>query len=309
MELKWFEDFLSVSHCYSFTRAANERNITQSALSRRIKQLEEWLGVPLFDRKTYPVRLTPEGQEFLTTASEMVFSLTQLRGELRERHGQKSSILHFASLNTLAQTFFPDWINKVDPTHQCGCIRLSDHPPSFAGNIALLLDGKTDFLLTYTHDSVALMKQLERFPSIELGTEVAMAVCAPDSDGKPLYPLVERGMPTPFLSYGNRSFFGHALSALFATRPLPLKPIYENPMSSGLKAMTISGCGVAWLPASLIKTELAGGTLTRAGDRSWDILTTIRLYRLEKSRNLQAENLWNKARKLHATQRTAQAVA
>ncbi|WAT00726.1 LysR substrate-binding domain-containing protein [Rouxiella chamberiensis] len=116
-------------------------------------------------------------------------------------------------------------------------------------------------------------------------------------------------MPTPFLSYGNRSFFGHALSALFATRPLPLKPIYENPMSSGLKAMTISGCGVAWLPVSLIKTELAGGTLTRAGDRSWDILTTIRLYRLEKSRNLQAENLWNKARKLHATQRTAQAVA
>lgn len=305
MELKWFEDFLSVSQCYSFTRAASERNITQSALSRRIKQLEEWLGVALFDRKTYPIRLTPEGQEFLTTASEMVFSLTQLRGELRERQMQKSSILHFASLNTLAQTFFPDWINQVDPTHQCGCIRLSDQSPSFAGNIALLLDGKTDFLLTYTHDSVPLIKQLERFPYIELGKELAIAVCAPDSDGNPLYPIAEKGLPTPFLSYGNRSFFGHALSALFAARPLPLKPIYENPMSSGLKAMTISGCGVSWLPASLIETELASGLLTRAADRSWDIHSNIRLYRLEKSRNAQAENLWNKARKLHSAQAVA----
>nr|WP_305000075.1 LysR family transcriptional regulator [Rahnella sikkimica] len=85
MELKWFEDFLSVSHCYSFTRAASERNITQSALSRRIKQLEEWLGVPLFDRKTYPIRLTPEGEDFQQTAAELVDSMAQLRSDLRAR--------------------------------------------------------------------------------------------------------------------------------------------------------------------------------------------------------------------------------
>ncbi|WP_237656245.1 LysR family transcriptional regulator [Kosakonia sp. MH5] len=37
MELKWFEDFLSVARSLSFTRAADERHITQSALSRRIR--------------------------------------------------------------------------------------------------------------------------------------------------------------------------------------------------------------------------------------------------------------------------------
>ncbi|WP_414064299.1 LysR family transcriptional regulator [Rahnella inusitata] len=85
MELKWFEDFLSVSHCYSFTRAASERNITQSALSRRIRQLEEWLGVVLFDRKTYPIRLTPEGEEFLHVAHATVFSMTRLRRSFRAK--------------------------------------------------------------------------------------------------------------------------------------------------------------------------------------------------------------------------------
>ncbi|CAM4005388.1 MULTISPECIES: LysR family transcriptional regulator [Rahnella] len=308
MELKWFEDFLSVSQCYSFTRAASERNITQSALSRRIKQLEEWLGVPLFDRKTYPIRLTPEGQDFLHTAAELVFSMTQLRSDLRERHAQKHAIVHFAALNTLSLTFFPDWINQIDPSHQYGYIRLCDQQPSFSGNISLLLDGETDFLLTYAHDSVPLMKQLERFPYIELGKENALAVCAPDDKGKPLFPLHTFSgtrTPLPYLSYGNRSFFAHALTALFASRPLPLKPIYENPMCSGLKAMTVSGCGVSWLPTSLISEELASGSLLRAGERSWDIQASIRLYRLEKFRTPQAERLWNKASLLHQTRAVA----
>ncbi|WP_413728624.1 LysR family transcriptional regulator [Sodalis sp. RH19] len=311
MELKWLEDFLSVSQCYSFTRAANERNITQSALSRRIKQLEEWLGVPLFDRKAYPIRLTAEGQDFLQTAAEMVFSMTRLRNDIRERHMHKHAIVHFATLNTLSLTFFPSWINAVEPSHQYGYIRLCDQQPSFSGNISLLLDGETDFLLTYAHDSVPLMKQLQRFPYLELGEERAIAVCAPDSGGKPLYPIDESRAadgvqaPIPYLSYGKRSFFAHALSALFATRPLPLKTIYENSISSGLKAMTISGCGTAWLPSSLIDEELAAGTLIRAGDRSWDIQAGIRLYRLEKFRNIQAERLWNRAALLHRTHAAA----
>ena len=45
MELKWLEDALSLSATLSFSRAACERNITQSALSRRIRQLESWLGL------------------------------------------------------------------------------------------------------------------------------------------------------------------------------------------------------------------------------------------------------------------------
>lgn len=311
MELKWLEDFLSVSQCNSFTRAANERNITQSALSRRIKQLEEWLGVPLFDRAAYPIRLTAEGRHFLQTASEMVFSMTQLRNDIRERHAQKHAVVHFATLNTLSLTFFPAWINAVDPSHQYGYIRLCDQQPSFSGNISLLLDGETDFLLTYAHDSVPLMKQLQRFPYIDLGEERAIAVCAPDSDGKPLYPIDgDRGgesgiAPVPYLSYGRRSFFAHALNALFATRPLPLKTIYENSISSGLKAMTISGCGTSWLPSSLINEDIAAGTLVRAGDRDWDILAGIRLYRLEKFRNIQAERLWNRASLLHRSHAAA----
>ena len=49
MEIKWLEDFVSLANTRSFSRSAVERRVTQSAFSRRIQQLEQWLGVPLVE--------------------------------------------------------------------------------------------------------------------------------------------------------------------------------------------------------------------------------------------------------------------
>ena len=50
VDQKLLEDFLSLCRHRSFSHAAQERNVTQPAFSRRIRALEEWLGVVLFDR-------------------------------------------------------------------------------------------------------------------------------------------------------------------------------------------------------------------------------------------------------------------
>ncbi|WLS78247.1 LysR family transcriptional regulator [Erwinia pyri] len=301
MELKWFEDFLSVARCSTFTRAADERHITQSALSRRIRQLEEWLGVPLFCRKTYPVTLTPEGQAFLITASETVFSLSHLRSDLHQRYEKRTSVLRFAMLNTLSLTFFPDWIEQLKQQRQLGYIRLCDQKPTFVEHIALLHSDETDFLLTYAHDSVALIQQLKHYPMLQLGTERAIAVCRPDSAGKPLYPIGVNNDPIPFLSYGHHSFFAHALAHSEPINSLPLEAIYENGMSINLKAMAMAGSGVAWLPESLLTAELASGALVRAGGTCWDMPLDIRLYRQPVLRAGSAETFWQCARECEQT--------
>lgn len=64
MNLTWLEDFLGLASSGNFSRAAGERNMTQSAFSRRVRALEEWLGVALFDRTTHTVTLT-ETRKFL----------------------------------------------------------------------------------------------------------------------------------------------------------------------------------------------------------------------------------------------------
>ena len=81
MELKWLEDLLSLSRTRSFSRTATERFCTQSALSRRIKALELWVGVPLVDRGAYPASLTPAGIVFRDTAEEVMQQLLAVRDE------------------------------------------------------------------------------------------------------------------------------------------------------------------------------------------------------------------------------------
>ena len=50
MDLDWVRDFLALAEHRTFSRAAEARNVTQPAFSRRIRALEEWVGTPLFLR-------------------------------------------------------------------------------------------------------------------------------------------------------------------------------------------------------------------------------------------------------------------
>ena len=72
MEMAWLEDFLAILECGGFSRAAERRNVTQPALSRRVRALEQWVGTPLFDRSTHAVTLTPAGQRFRETAEDLL---------------------------------------------------------------------------------------------------------------------------------------------------------------------------------------------------------------------------------------------
>lgn len=65
MDLKDLNSFVAVAEAYGFRRAAQHLGIEQSALSRRISNLEDQLGVSLFERHRGGVRLTGAGQRFL----------------------------------------------------------------------------------------------------------------------------------------------------------------------------------------------------------------------------------------------------
>jgi DNA-binding transcriptional LysR family regulator len=292
MELKWLEDFLSLAATQSFSRSAHERNVTQSALSRRIRQLESWLCVPLFDRSTYPVRVTAEGNAFLPRAVEMVELIQSARRDIRKQHAITAEVLTFATLNTLALTFFPDWIRRLEGRGHLFKTRFGDQRSTFAGKVAMLLDGESDFFLTYAHPNVPTHIATERFAHRCLGTEAAIPVSVPDAKGNPLHALDASAAEISYLSYGTGSFFGRGLVKLLAERPLPLTTVYENAMSVGLKAMALAGCGVAWIPESLVKEELKSGQLVIAGDASWHLPTEIRLYRARGRCRPAVERFW-----------------
>ncbi|WP_422462664.1 LysR family transcriptional regulator [Endozoicomonas sp. ALB115] len=92
LETKWLEDFLALAELRNFSRAAQHRNVTQPAFSRRIRSLEHALGVELIDRTTTPLALTPEGRLFHTTARNLLRQMDDGVQPLFRLSGQLGSI-------------------------------------------------------------------------------------------------------------------------------------------------------------------------------------------------------------------------
>lgn len=77
--------FESAARHLSFTRAAQELNVTQAAVSHQVKALEEWLGLKLFRRLNRSLLLTDAGQAYLPTVREGFERLIEGTDRLRRR--------------------------------------------------------------------------------------------------------------------------------------------------------------------------------------------------------------------------------
>lgn len=75
--LDWLRVFEAAGRHQNFTLAAGELNLTQAAVSQRIKSLENWLGRPLFSRKARGVALTVDGESYLPLVVETLQKLDQ----------------------------------------------------------------------------------------------------------------------------------------------------------------------------------------------------------------------------------------
>src|SRR6185295_17737481 len=106
----WIDDFMAMAATRNFSRAAEDRHMTQPAFSRRIRALEEWLGTELFDRSSQPARLTAAGEWFRGTAEELLARIARVPGEARAVAHAQSATLRFAATHALSFTFLPDWL-------------------------------------------------------------------------------------------------------------------------------------------------------------------------------------------------------
>src|SRR6476659_8383889 len=82
--LEFLRGFEAAARHLSFTRAAAELFLTQSAISRQIQALEAFVGVPLFERRHKSLALTPAGEAYHRTVSQTLDLLRDATRRLRE---------------------------------------------------------------------------------------------------------------------------------------------------------------------------------------------------------------------------------
>ncbi len=268
MDLNWLFDFECLARTLNFTRASAERNITQSAFSRRIKSLESWVGLPLVNRDTYPVQLTDAGEQFLPVATEIIGQISEARQTIRDADRGDRRFVRFSSLHTISTNFLAERIENMQ--HGIPDLRTRVISDSLATCCDLLAAGAVDILLCYYHHSVSPKIDEAVFVRKDLAKDPLVPVAAADPVRAQGWDLSRQGgRPIPYLAYEPSSFLGMVVEDTLGRRKLNAEIIYVDSLVETIKRRVMTGSGFAWLPVSAVSDEMAEGTLVPICGSEW----------------------------------------
>ena len=117
MEIRVLRYFLTVVREESITKAAEVLHITQPTLSRQLAQMEEEIGVRLFDRGTRKIRLTNEGLLLRRRAEEILQLVDKTEKELVEQGEQVEGKISIGCGEVASVQMLPDLIRKFHQTY------------------------------------------------------------------------------------------------------------------------------------------------------------------------------------------------
>ncbi|OOE32839.1 hypothetical protein BZG05_12815 [Salinivibrio kushneri] len=118
MELRYLRYFVTVAECQHFTRAAEKLGIAQPPLSQQIKKLEQEVGVPLFERLSRGVALTPAGQVLYDDAVKILAQLDHAVQRVKQvARGERNQLrLGFASSTVVSQAVL-ELVRRLQQSH------------------------------------------------------------------------------------------------------------------------------------------------------------------------------------------------
>ncbi|WP_108815191.1 LysR family transcriptional regulator [Loktanella sp. Alg231-35] len=253
LKLEHLRTFLTVAHFNSVSRAADVLNLTQPAVTSRIKSLEDALNTALFDRSTGGMRLTKRGDMLLQYATQF-----QQLSELVERNIVDSSgvdrLMRLGVSETIAQSWLPDFVGALRAAYPVLKIEISvdisiNLREQLLGreiDLAILLGPISDF----TVDNVIL-------PDVPLGWFSAPGIAAPTDLAS-----------IPIATYARNTRPFRELRAALFERFGPDISMFPSSSLSSCFRMVEAGLAVGALPVSLGTALVKEGKLARF-DPGW----------------------------------------
>lgn len=279
MDLTQIEDFLELARVLNFSRAAERRNMTQPAFSRRIRALEQEIGTALTERTTRNVTLTAAGRAFLPRAEALVRLALDARTDALAAAGIAQKSLTLAATHALSYTFVPQWLMRVAGPETVGTLNLVSD--SFQSCVQLMSKGDAHFFISHRGLGPA-PDPLSAFRVRTIGQDVLVPLCAPDADGRPMW---TPGPEAPLLAYAPAS----GLNALL--EHVEGKVRMRSVLAASNLEMAKSDQGIAWLPLSLAQGALERGELVYA-DPALTIPVEIVLHRPRARLSAHCEAVW-----------------
>lgn len=287
IETKWLLDFLMLAEHRNFSKAAVERNVTQSAFSRRIQALESAVGCQLFDRDKTPIALTQSGKEFRSSARSIVIQLEYELERLNDFSVLGNQKVSIAAGHSIATDVLPLMrFNLFDEVKEVVLdVRALDADDA----ITMLQERECDIVLSYKNSLLHSSPYLVH----KIGESKMYCVSGVNQDNRPLYSLSEQVL-TPWIMHSSGSFMGRLTREV--SSQYALKPIFSSSMTELVKALIVQGEGIGWLPEHAIKEQLASGQLVILEEANSDMTAEIYAYRSQTKLHSAGERVWSKLR-------------
>ncbi len=254
----------------SFTRAADELALSQASISRRIRELEQYLGLKLFERKRYEVVPTADGETFASTVRTSLSEIAKTTDMLRSKADGTQQLTIFADIS-LAQALIVPVIGEIQQLRPDSKIRV------IASSEAIdAVHENFDFGLQYGR------RGEDRFCISPIGDDVLFPVCSPEFASQlpkaltaselakqPLLHFLETGRAWPDWRTFLESF-----------------QVKQNKVIEGLTFSSYQICldvaekgsGIALGWGHTVKSRLDAGTLIRIPALNMEIPDAINLY-------------------------------
>ena len=246
MELRHLRYFVAVAEERNFTRAAQRLHMAQPPLSRQIQQLEETLGVQLFERNSRPLKLTETGKFFYAHAVQLLAQTAELESMTR-RVGNIERSLSIGFVGSTLYGMLPKIIRRFRDEN--ATVELSLHEMSTMDQIRALKDGQIDVGFgRIRHEDANIRRVILR----EEKMIVALPEGHPLSLVKPILALGDLVNETLiiFPKSPRPSYADQVLSA-FQDRGLKPRRIYEVRELQIALGLVAAGEGISVVPSSV----------------------------------------------------------
>ncbi|MFT3820296.1 MAG: LysR family transcriptional regulator [Rubrivivax sp.] len=252
MTFKQLEAVYWVAKLGGFTQAAQKLHTTQSAISKRVQELEGIFGTPLFDRSLRTARLTEKGEEMYAVAGRLLAE----RDEVVERFQRPEIVerrLRIGVTELTAMTWFPRLVAMINL-----------HYPK------VVIEPEVDSSMTLRDKLLADELDLAVVPELPADGRIAAKavgrvqnawMCKPGTLQRGKTYRVHELAALRILTQGDRSGTGLAYDRWFKSFGLsPVKTITSNNLIA-IIGMTVSGLGISHLPRACMSPLVSAGLL------------------------------------------------
>lgn len=254
MHIKLLKVFCDVAARQSFSAGARENEVSQSSASQMVHQLEERLGVRLFDRSKRPLVLTREGEVYYRGCRDLLDRYGALEEEVRTLHEDVAGRVSVASIYSVGLSHMNESVQEFLGRHPKANVRVEYQHPD---RVYALVEGdQADVgLVSYPRSSRTVLATAWR-------EEPMVVVCAPSHPFADRDELDVRQLHgSTMVSFDSNLIIRREIDRALTAWGVEVQVAMEFDNTETIKRAIEINAGIGLLPSPTVQRELASGSL------------------------------------------------